>query len=99
LEAKVCVPNSGYPQVELHRLSNQEYIFTIQDLFGVTLETINFPAGDEAGQSGFNNDYKRANSDSLLSDNIVSAYFTLAFSTAENIMTNRPPKELQQGIN
>ncbi len=92
---------SGAPQakMQLHRLTNQEYIYTIKDLFNVDLLASNFPTADQAGGSGFTNEYSRMNRDTNLSENVTNAYFELAITTASRIMTQNPSSVLGLSCN
>lgn len=89
LVASKCDPlDKG--KLEMHRLSNIEYSYTIKDLFNVTLTSADFPSADRAGVSGFSNDYARFNKDGELVDEVLQGYFQLAGEVANKIMTQNP---------
>ncbi len=94
-----CVPSSPQAKMQLHRLTNQEYIYTIKDLFNVDMVPSNFPTADQAGGSGFTNEYSRMNRDTNLSQNVSNAYFELALNTANRIITSNPSSILGLSCN
>ncbi|MCB0411519.1 MAG: DUF1592 domain-containing protein, partial [Bdellovibrionales bacterium] len=85
-----CTPNAPLAQAQLHRLSNKEYIYVIQDLFGVALSAGMFPNPDKKGLSGFSNDITNFSTESALADQNIEAYFLLAAEVADKIMTENP---------